>query len=164
MWMCQTADIKLLCIIQGCTIDIHSTEKPQHLQCAGTLIKRTGATKMLLPRYLQSKHTHTHKLIYTYKLICMSHPLVFENFLGAPWSCFPSWSLPKKAASGKHTSSVRVTWPAKHSCTWSKMDSTLGRQALLRTCSFDMQSSHLMQRIQCKQRWWNRLTSLICFR
>ena len=87
-----------------------------------------------------------------------------QRFLGAPWSRFPSWSSLKTTALGMCTSSILVTWPAKCSCTWSKMNSMLGRLALLRTSSFDTWSSHLMPRMECKQRWWNRSSSLICFR
>ena len=36
-----------------------------------------------------------------------------------------------------HASSILETWPAQHSCTWSKMDSMLDRLAFLRTSSFD---------------------------
>ena len=38
------------------------------------------------------------------------------------------------------------------------------RLALLRTSSFDTWSCHLMPRVERKQRWWNRSSSLICFR
>ena len=44
----------------------------------------------------------------------------------------------KKIALGMHTSSILVTWPAQRSCTWNKMNSMLGRLALLRISSFDM--------------------------
>ena len=60
-----------------------------------------------------------------------------KRFLGAPHSCFLSWSSPKGTALGMSMSFILVVWPAKCSCTWSKMDPLLGRQALLRTSSSD---------------------------
>ena len=66
---------------------------------------------------------------------------------------FSSWSSLKKTALGMHTSHILVTWPAQRSCTRSKMDSKLGRLALLRTSSFDMWSCLLMLRMEREQRW-----------
>ena len=54
-------------------------------------------------------------------------------------------------------------WPVHHKWTWGKMDSMLGRLAVLKTCLFDAQSCHLMPRMECKQCWWKRSSSLICF-
>ena len=57
-----------------------------------------------------------------------------------PWSTrsrIPFLSSLKSTALGLRISSILVTWPAQRSCTWGKMDSMLGRLALLRTSSFD---------------------------
>ena len=43
----------------------------------------------------------------------------------------------KKTALGMWMSSILVTWPAQCSCTWSKIDSLLCRQAVLRNPLFD---------------------------
>ena len=71
------------------------------------------------------------------------------HFLEAPQLHFPSWSSLKNTALGISTSSILETWPAQHSCTWSKKDSMLGRLALLRTSSFDTWSCYLMPRMEC---------------
>ena len=84
------------------------------------------------------------------------------RFLGAPRSRFPSWSSLKKTVLGMRISSMLEAWPAQRSCTWSKMDSMLGRLALL-TSSFNTQSCHLMPKMERKQRLWNCPYSLIYF-
>ena len=94
----------------------------------------------------------------------LSLQLVVVTLSWSTLSRFPSLSSLKNTAPGMHTSSILLKWPAQRSCTWRKMDCTLGRLSLFRTSSFDTWSCHLTTRMECKQQRWNRSSSLICFR
>ena len=69
---------------------------------------------------------------------------------GLLWVCerFPSWWRDQPSAAAPEARCTLM----------------LGRLALLRTSSFDTWSCQLMPRMERKQRWWNRFSSLICFR
>ena len=82
------------------------------------------------------------------------------------WSTTITLSFLELAKEGgfRHAYVFHSSWPARCSCTWGKMDSMLGRLDFLRTSSFGTKLCHLVPRMECKQRWWNGSSSLICCR